>query len=76
MPKRKESAAERDERIVAEARTATGRRLHYYPVWCEYPQNCSTFAGGFKDLDTAKRVHRAAARVLNRIVRRGKKEHP
>ena len=66
MPKRKESAAERDERIVAGAGTWTHYDFHLWPKW--YLPD---------DDDRYLEMLKAAARVLNRIVRRrGKKGKP
>ena len=63
-PKRTESAAERDERIVAEAGTWAHYDFHLWPK--------RDLPG---DDDRYLEMLKAAARVLNRIVRRrGKKE--
>jgi hypothetical protein len=66
--RKRETASERDERIVAEARTPLGSRIWYYESWNDV--SCTIYGQGHGTLESAKTVNAAAARILNRIARR------
>lgn len=71
----RETRAERDERIVAEARLPNGRVAYWSAAWSSFPLHAQVYAAGIRDVNEWKRLHQAAARILNRIsrARRGKK---
>lgn len=73
MSRRRESAAERDERIVAEALRWCGRFSYDLGDFAQQWENYNVMPSDKTGAEVRRDVFQAAARILNRIARQARK---